>query len=296
VPVRAVLLDLDETLIHERASTQAALWATCADACAARGLDPQAVGAAVLAAGRELWQRGPHFAYCRRIGISSWEGLWATFAVGDDPDTVGLRAWAPVYRRQAWRRGLRAAGLDDPDLAAELAERFVWERARRQVLFPEALGVLVALRAAGLKLALVTNGDRDLQRRKAVGSGVVPLVDHVVISGELGVGKPEPGIFAHALRLLGVGPAEAVMVGDSRERDVAGGAAAGLRTVWLDRFGEGATGGAGGPVGSGTAASLEEGLYGSAEGLRPWAVLPDLRGLPALLGLPDRVPPRDAGS
>jgi len=253
--IRAVLLDLDETLIHERATTAAALLATLADACAHRGWDAAALGREVLAAARDLWQAGPHLAYCRRIGISSWEGLWATFAVGDDPDTTGLRGWAPAYRRAVWSKALG----HEPDLCAQLAERFVWERACRQVPFDETIGTLAALRATGAPLCLVTNGDRDLQRRKAVGSGLLPLLDHVVISGELGIGKPEPGIFAFALRVCGAAPAEAVMVGDSAGRDVAGAAGAGIRAVWLDRFREGGT-----PPGA-------------------WRVLPDLRGLPALL-------------
>lgn len=256
--LRAVLLDLDETLIHERASTRAALAATLADACALQGCDPAAVGAQVLAAAGELWRAGPCLAHCRRLGISSWEGLWATFSRGDDAATVALRGWAPLYRREAWRRGTASAGLSE-DTCAELAEGFVWERGRRQVRFAETLPALVALRARGLVLCLLTNGDADLQRRKAVGSGLLPLLDHVVISGEVGVGKPEPGIFAHALGLCGARPEEAVMVGDSLERDISGAAAAGVRAVWLDRFGEGGT-----PPGA-------------------WRVLPDLRGLAALL-------------
>ncbi len=263
--VRAVLLDLDETLIHERASTDAALLATLADPCSVRGWDAGALGRAVLEEAGKLWRAGPHHAYCVHIGISSWEGLWATFAVGDDPDTAGLRGWAPTYRREAWRRGLESAvGVEDPDLCADLAERFVSERGQRQVLFRETLPVLTALRVAGMRLCMVTNGDRDLQRRKAAGSGLVPLFDHVVVSGELGVGKPEPEIFEYALGLVGARPEEAVMVGDSLPRDMAGGQAAGVWTVWLDRFGQHRPG-------ADTAAD------------RAWAVLPDLAGLPRLL-------------
>jgi putative hydrolase of the HAD superfamily len=260
--LRAVLLDLDETLIPDRSATRAALLATTADLCAARGLDPGALGEAVLEAAGRLWGAGPHLAYCRRIGISSWEGLWASFALGDDADTAGLRAFAPAYRRAAWATGLEALGVRDGDACADLAERFVWERGQRLRPFPETLTVLSALRRAGLGLVMLTNGDRDLQRRKAAASGLAGLLDHVVISGVLGVGKPEPGIFAHALRLCGAAPGEAVMVGDSLGRDIAGGAGAGLRTVWLDRFSEGLPPGAPAPT----------------------AVLPDLGGLPALLG------------
>ncbi len=260
--IRAVLLDLDETLIRDVASTQAALLATAADVCGARGWDAPTLGRAVLEEARSLWQAGPLHEYCLRIGISSGEGLWATFAVGDDLDTAGLRGWAPLYRREAWRRGLRTAcRTEDRDLCAELAEGYVAERARRQTLFEETLPVLTALRVAGMRLAMVTNGDRDLQRRKAAGSGLIPLFDQVVISGELGVGKPAPEIFEYAMGLIGARPDETVMVGDSLLRDIAGGAGAGIRTVWLDRFGKGAA---------------------VADG-RAWAVLPDLGGLPALL-------------
>jgi putative hydrolase of the HAD superfamily len=259
--LRAVLLDLDETLIPDRAATRAALCATAADLCAARGLDAGGLCDAVLAAASRLWRAGPHLPYCRRIGISSWEGLWASFAVGDDADTVGLRAFAPPYRRAAWEAGCAALGVDDADASAELAERFPCERACRLRPFAETLPALVELRRAGLSLVMLTNGDRDLQRRKAVGSGLAPLFDHVVISGVVGVGKPEPGVFVHALGLCGARPEEAVMVGDSLERDIAGGAAAGLPTVWLDRF----------------AAGLPPGAPA------PSATLPDLRRLPALL-------------
>ncbi len=233
--MRAVLLDLDETLIHERAATSAALRATLADACALRSLDMEVCAAAVLAAGRRLWRESPHAAYCQRIGISSHEGLWASFAAGDDADTVGLRGFAPAYRRAAWEAGLAVAGVRDPDLCAELAESYVSERGRRQWPFAETLGVLCALRGRGLRLVLLTNGDRDLQRRKLAASGLLPLLDAVVISGMVGRGKPEPEIFWYAMERVRAGAADAVMVGDSAERDIAGARAAGLRAVWLRR-------------------------------------------------------------
>jgi putative hydrolase of the HAD superfamily len=58
-----------------------------------------------------------------------------------------------------------------------------------------------------------------------------------VVSGEVGVGKPDPRIFDLALRLLGASPEEAVMVGDNPTRDVAGAKAAGVTAVWVNRAG-----------------------------------------------------------
>jgi putative hydrolase of the HAD superfamily len=105
----------------------------------------------------------------------------------------------------------------------------------------------------------VTNGTSDLQRRKLALTGLAEHFDVVVASCDIGVGKPDPAIFAAALDALGVAPSEAVMVGNDRERDIAGAAAAGIRGLWIQH----------GPAGDGGRADLH-----------------DLRQLPELAGLP----------
>ena len=72
-----------------------------------------------------------------------------------------------------------------------------------------------------------------------------PFFDAVVVSGDVGVKKPDPAIFAPALEQTGLATDEALFVGDSPEDDVAGARAAGLRPVLIRR----ALGGAGSPVG-----------------------------------------------
>jgi putative hydrolase of the HAD superfamily len=62
-------------------------------------------------------------------------------------------------------------------------------------------------------------------------------ISTVVVSAELGVGKPEPEIFEAALDRLGAAPGEAAMVGDTIDRDIAGATAAGLAAIWLNRAG-----------------------------------------------------------
>jgi putative hydrolase of the HAD superfamily len=57
--------------------------------------------------------------------------------------------------------------------------------------------------------------------------------DVVVASCEIGIGKPDPAIFDAALDALDVGASEAVMVGNDRERDIEGAAAAGIRPLWI---------------------------------------------------------------
>jgi len=62
---------------------------------------------------------------------------------------------------------------------------------------------------------------------------VAPLLATIVDSSVVGVRKPDPTIFALAVKRLGMEPAEVLYVGDSFEKDIVGAHAAGLRTGWL---------------------------------------------------------------
>ncbi len=110
-------------------------------------------------------------------------------------------------------------------------------------LHHDTLTCLDALTAgpSPLRIGLITNGDIDFQTAKLRGTGLLPRIEHIVASGELGVSKPDAAIFAHACAVFGVGPGEAAYIGDRLTTDALGASAAGLLGVWLDRPG-GATG------------------------------------------------------
>ncbi|MFC5144633.1 HAD family hydrolase [Streptomyces aureoversilis] len=100
----------------------------------------------------------------------------------------------------------------------------------------EVRTALETLRVAGWRLAVVTNGMADNQTAKLRRAGLYDLVDTVVISESIGVRKPDPRIFHHALAALGAEPSpRAVMVGDSLTADVGGAQAAGLSAVWISK-------------------------------------------------------------
>jgi putative hydrolase of the HAD superfamily len=109
-----------------------------------------------------------------------------------------------------------------------------WERHENFTLYEDALPVLEELRAHGLRIGLVSNGQRDLDEF-VEHHGLV--VDVAVGSLAHGRQKPHPSIFAAALAPLGLEPADAAMVGDSYEDDVAGAQALGMRAILLDREG-----------------------------------------------------------
>lgn len=233
MPIQALLFDLDETLILEEASVAEAFRATCHIAQERYGIDPEALTHSVREHARELWHSFPTHEYCMALGMSSWEGLSARFE-GDDPRLKRLRALAPAFRREAWFRALAEHGVRDAALVEELAAAFIAERRRRHVPFPDAKSVLEELRRS-YRLALVTNGPPDLQREKLEISRLAPYFELVIISGELGIGKPDPRIFEHTLRELSLSPKEAAMIGNSLERDVVGAKQVGLYAVWVKR-------------------------------------------------------------
>ena len=109
--------------------------------------------------------------------------------------------------------------------------------------YPDAAPALRRLRAAGVRLVVVSNWDASLHERLAE-TGLQELLDGAVASAQAGSAKPAPEIFARALALAGVAAHGAWHVGDSVEADVAGAHAAGITPVLLDRSGAG-----GGPDG-----------------------------------------------
>jgi putative hydrolase of the HAD superfamily len=101
--------------------------------------------------------------------------------------------------------------------------------------FPDAEGVLRQLRRRGYRLGIVTNGSIESQRAKLWSSGLVGLVEEVLISTEEKVKKPDVEIFVRAAERLGVRVEESVFVGDNPQTDIGGAHYAGMKTVWLKR-------------------------------------------------------------
>lgn len=235
VPIHALIFDLDDTLVVEERSAEKAFVAAGRLAESRYGLDPDALHKTVRQVCRELWYGFPAHPYCRRIGISSWEGMWAEF-LGPAPELQALRDWAPIYRRESWHGALRRHGIEDADLAEALADAF--PRLRRQIheVYPDTVPTLRKL-CGRYPLGLLTNGVSDLQRRKIAGSGVGHYFSEILISGEVGARKPDRLVFDTLLARLRTAPDRALMIGNSLATDVQGAHNAGMRTVWVNRAG-----------------------------------------------------------
>ncbi|MFC1927568.1 HAD family hydrolase, partial [Chloroflexota bacterium] len=190
------------------------------------GVDANRLCTVVRETARDIWHQSPARPYCVEIGISSWEGLVARFE-GDDPNLRVLRGWAPHYRLDTWNGALAKCGVDNIDLASQLAAAFQKNRRAHYTLYDDALYCLDEF-SKFYRLALLTNGPPDLQREKID-------ITEIVVSGEVGYGKPDCRSYQLVLSRLGAKPQSTVYIGDSLESDILGANAIGMKTVWVNR-------------------------------------------------------------
>jgi putative hydrolase of the HAD superfamily len=232
---KAVLFDLDNTLIWDERSTKEAFEATCRYASRSIKVDPGELEDFIRDESMTLYKSLETIDYAESIEVTHLEALWARFDSGDHPMLRRMKELAPGYRQQAWMRALQRAGISDVALADELADLFMEERRNRPIVYEDTFQTLDLLHP-DYSLLLLTNGDPDLQQEKIDGiSGLSEYFSHIVISGSFGVGKPDESIFRHCMSLLEAEPDECVMIGDNIRTDILGANRVGIRSIWLNR-------------------------------------------------------------
>jgi putative hydrolase of the HAD superfamily len=156
-----------------------------------------------------------------------------------------LRRMCAEVLRGALPASERLAAVGTEELTAALLA------ALRFTAFADARPAIAAARSRGLRVVVASNWDVSLH--EVLGRlELLPLLDGVVTSAEVGARKPAPAVFHRALELAGASPTGAVHVGDSVEEDVAGARAAGVEPILLSRDGRP------GPNGVRRIASLDE--------------------------------------
>jgi putative hydrolase of the HAD superfamily len=171
------------------------------------GVYRDALRAALRELGAEVTDRAFGEAYdeCRRLQEGSFKERLATRFLGPDADVAEVE-------RRASRHWLYPPGSLEPDVAP----------------------CLEALRAAGYRLGVIANQPSAV-REALERDGILPAFDVWVVSEDLGVDKPDPRIFAHAVAVAGVEPEACAMVGDRLDYDLRPARAAGMRAVWVLR-------------------------------------------------------------
>jgi putative hydrolase of the HAD superfamily len=214
---RAMLIDMDETILSAYGRPELA-WNKVAAEFAGEfaPLLPQQVAAAIVDSARQFW--------------ASAEAAWR----------LKLAEARHVVVRDGFA-ALAAAGQPalSTELAIRLADRFTAYREEEMFVFPGAHEAIDALKARGVKLALVTNGAADTQRAKVERFALTHRFDHIQIEGEHGFGKPDERAYRHAMQALGVTAPETWMIGDNLEWEIEVPQRLGIYAIWIDVHGEG---------------------------------------------------------
>jgi putative hydrolase of the HAD superfamily len=198
-----LLIDLDDTLVDDRAATASAF---------AAFLDSHA---AIV--GRQ--DRGDLLERWRALSIHHWD----RFARGE-VTFLG-------QRRERVRDFLQA---DFSDAEADRAFEPYWSTYESSYsLFADVPAFLDRTRQ--LRKVIVTNGERPQQLRKLETTGLLAHVEKVVTPTDCGHWKPQAGIFGAALRALDVEPGSCMMIGDSLANDIEPAKALGMASFHVDR-------------------------------------------------------------
>jgi putative hydrolase of the HAD superfamily len=203
LPTRAVLFDVDFTLIEPRT----------------------------------MFRAEGYRASCARYGIDVDDSRFEVAAA--EADAIFERAGGEPYdpeifvaytRRIIEQMGGTGARLDA--CAREICAE--WASCGHFDLFDEVPAVLRALVDAGVRVGLISNSQRCLESFQSHFE-LRGLIDATVSSPDHGFMKPHPSIFSEAVRRLGVAPGESLMVGDNLRDDIEGALRAGLRAVLVHR-------------------------------------------------------------
>lgn len=151
-----------------------------------------------------------------------------------DPCQIAQHAIARRIYAADFDAYLAACGVADATVRAQAVARYRVNWYDQLELFAGAAELLERLHRC-YRLGLITNGPAHSQRPKIACFGLEQWMQCCIISGEVGVAKPDPRIFGLALQQLRVLPQQAVYVGDSLEFDLRGASAAGIDFVWLNR-------------------------------------------------------------
>lgn len=232
--IKAIFFDLDDTLLWDQQSVKAAFKTTCKIAEDYYGVDSNKLEEAVRDVARNLYTSYQTYSFTQMIGINPFEGLWGEF--NDDCEQFQiLRQLVPQYRKDAWTIGLKEIGIDDEQLGHKLAETFPIKRKKHPYIYEDTYPVLNQLKDH-YRLLLLTNGSPSLQKTKlSLTPELIPYFEQIVISGDYGKGKPDSGIFHHALSLMELNTNEVIMVGDNLNTDILGANRVGIQSIWINR-------------------------------------------------------------
>jgi|SRR3989344_4333962 len=141
-----------------------------------------------------------------------------------------------IESNDAFEKFLKKHGIVSDRMLAAAVNAYLKAKYENLRPYPKVKATLRKLRQKGLKLAIITDAPRLKAYMRLDAMGIADYFDAVVSLEDTGRVKPSKLPFRKALRLLRVGPSEAMHVGDWREKDILGAKRAGMKTC-VARYG-----------------------------------------------------------
>jgi putative hydrolase of the HAD superfamily len=206
---RGILVDLDDTIITDDAVSERTLRVVCSK----------------FAPFMDNTSADSLFETIKEVARQYWR----------DPDNHRKgRLSLVATRRRLVRLAIRELGFSNDRLADKIADTYMVQKELAVSLVPGVLEALRSLKEGRIRMALVTNGGSDAQRRKIDKFRLDSFFDFILIEGEFGFGKPHADVFTKAMSELKLEPSETWMIGDDLERDIAGAQGVGIYSIWVD--------------------------------------------------------------
>lgn len=210
MPPKAILFDLDDTIITSKGGDRLELWKSSIE-------DHIHLFPSLKA--HELFEE------VRRLADIFWL----------DADRHEKGRLNMLETRKSFVRNA-AENLNSPnaEAAVKVATSFHERREYNTIPFHKAIDTLEHFRQSDIKTALITNGGPETQRAKINTHKLEKYFDLIVIEGEFGIGKPNHQVYTHILTELDEKPEDTWIVGDNLDWEVRAPQELGFYTIWND--------------------------------------------------------------
>jgi putative hydrolase of the HAD superfamily len=216
LPIKAVVFDLDDTLIDW--SAQTLTYGEISRPHVAKMRDYL-----VTAVSTPLPDSDTFCNIYRQIIYEDWQAIQGT--------------WEDMTFYNSLRRFFQTLGLDVTQIDFEAAMRaYDWQPVTQVKLYDDTLSTLELIRQKGYKIGLITNSMEPMWMRdvELEAYGLMAFLDARTTSGDVGYMKPHTAVFQHILTQLNTPAEQAVFVGDSPAHDIAGANNTGMISVLID--------------------------------------------------------------
>jgi len=154
--------------------------------------------------------------------------LWAEYHLG--------KISKETLREMRFKKTFLELGLSADVIPNEFEDDYVRICPTKTNLFEGAHQTLQYLHKK-YTLHLITNGFKESQELKVTGTDIKKYFDQIIVSEDVGVNKPDPAIFAHALNVAGADKQSSLMIGDSLEADIMGALNFGMDAIYFNPAG-----------------------------------------------------------